>query len=211
MSNLHDIKEAVISGDRVLVTRLTEQALNKGIESARIIDEGYIPAMTVVGERFASEEIYIPEMLIAARAMKTGLEVLKPHLVEGEIKHVAKVLLATVQGDRHDIGKNLVGIMLEGSGMKVIDLGVDIYPDEIVEAVRVHQPQFLGLSALLTTTMNSIEETVGAIGKAGLRDNVKILVGGAPVTQEFADQIGSDGYGKDAAAAVSRIKELMKA
>jgi 5-methyltetrahydrofolate--homocysteine methyltransferase len=209
MSILVEIKEATIAGDRNAMARLTKSALGDGIEADQIIKDGFIAAMGVVGEEFGAGRIYIPEMLIASRAMKTGLEIVRPFMTGGKVETIARVVLGTVQGDLHDIGKNLVGMLLEGSGMEVIDLGVDVAPEQIVEAVNTHQPEFVGLSALLTTTMDSMEASIGALDKAGLKDKVKVLVGGAPISQEFANQIGADGYGKDAAAAVKRIKELV--
>jgi 5-methyltetrahydrofolate--homocysteine methyltransferase len=188
---------------------LTKQAIDEGIEADRIIQEGLIAAMVVVGKEFGEGKIYIPEMLIAARAMKSGLEVVKPLLVGGKIKSIAKVVLGTVKGDLHDIGKNLVGMMLEGCGVEVIDLGVDVSPEKFVEALKTHQPQFVGMSALLTTTMTAMEVTIKALEESGLRQNVKVLVGGAPVTQAFADEIGADGFGSSASEAMDLIKEAL--
>lgn len=209
MSILMEVKEATIAGDQHKVSALTKQAIDEGIEADRIIQEGLIPAMVVVGKEFGEGKIYIPEMLIAARAMKTGLEIVKPLLVGGKIKNMAKVVLGTVQGDLHDIGKNLVGMILEGVGVEVIDLGVDVSPGKFVEALKTHQPQFIGMSALLTTTMTSMKATIEALKESGLRQNVKVLIGGAPVTQAFADEIGADGFGSSASEAVDRIKESL--
>jgi 5-methyltetrahydrofolate--homocysteine methyltransferase len=209
MSILMEVKEATLAGDQGRVSALTKQAIDEGIEADRIIQEGLIGAMVVVGKEFGEGKIYIPEMLIAARAMKSGLEVVKPLLVGGKMKSIAKVVLGTVKGDLHDIGKNLVGMMLEGFGVEVIDLGVDVSPEKFVEALKTHQPQFVGMSALLTTTMMSMEVTIKALEESGLRQNVKVLVGGAPVTQAFADEIGADGFGKSASEAVDRIKEAL--
>jgi 5-methyltetrahydrofolate--homocysteine methyltransferase len=209
MSILMEVKEATLAGDQSKVSALTKQAIDEGIEADRIIQEGLIGAMVVVGKEFGEGKIYIPEMLIAARAMKSGLEVVKPLLVGGKMKSIAKVVLGTVKGDLHDIGKNLVGMMLEGFGVEVIDLGVDVSPEKFVEALKTHQPQFVGMSALLTTTMMSMEVTIKALEESGLRQNVKVLVGGAPVTQAFADEIGADGFGKSASEAVDRIKEAL--
>jgi 5-methyltetrahydrofolate--homocysteine methyltransferase len=209
MSILIEVKEATLAGDQSKVSALTKQAIDEGIEADRIIQEGLIAAMVVVGKEFGEGKIYIPEMLIAARAMKSGLEVVKPFLVGGKIKSIAKVVLGTVKGDLHDIGKNLVGMMLEGFGVEVIDLGVDVSPEKFVEALKTHQPQFVGMSALLTTTMTSMETTIKALEESGLRQNVKVLVGGAPVTQAFADEIGADGFGSSASEAVNRVKEVL--
>lgn len=209
MSILMEVKEATLAGDQDRVSALTKQAIDEGIEADQIIQEGLIGAMVVVGKEFGENKIYIPEMLIAARAMKSGLEVVKPFLVGGKMKSIAKVVLGTVKGDLHDIGKNLVRMMLEGFGVEVIDLGVDVSPEKFVEALKTHQPQFVGMSALLTTTMTSMEVTIKALEESGLRKNVKVLVGGAPVTQAFADEIGADGFGKSASEAIDRIKEAL--
>ena len=166
-------------------------------------------SMGVVGEKLQTTEIYVPEMLIAPRAMKAGLAKLKPMMVEEEMETLATVVLGTVKGDLHDIGKNLVGIMMEGAGCNVIDVGVDITPDKFVEAVETHQPQFIGMSALLTTTMPAMKDTLSALEAAGKRGNVKVLIGGAPVTQKFADEIGADGYAENAAEVVDRIKSML--
>jgi len=210
MSVLREIKEAIITGNQSEVVVLTKKALEERIDPEEIIHNGYIAAMSVVGKQFSKGEIYIPEMLIAARSMKTGLEHLKPLLVGGSFKTIAKVVLGTVKGDIHDIGKNLVSMMLEGSGIKVIDLGIDVAPEEFVEAVNVHQPQFVGMSALLTTTMVSMEETITALKKAGVREKIKILIGGAPVNQKFAEEIEADGFAENAGEAVERIKKLLE-
>jgi 5-methyltetrahydrofolate--homocysteine methyltransferase len=209
MSILMEVKEATLAGDQGRVSALTKQAIDEGIEADRIIQEGLIGAMVVVGKEFGEGKIYIPEMLIAARAMKSGLEVVKPLLVGGKIKSIAKVVLGTVKGDLHDIGKNLVGMMLEGFGVEVIDLGVDVSPEKFVEALKTHQPQFVGMSALLTTTMTAMEVTIKALEESGLRQNVKVLVGGAPVTQAFANEIGADGFGSSASEAMDLIKETL--
>lgn len=209
MSILTEVIEATLAGDQGKVSALTKQAIDEGIEADRIIQEGLIAAMVVVGKEFGEGKIYIPEMLIAARAMKSGLEVVKPFLVGGKMKSIAKVVLGTVKGDLHDIGKNLVGMMLEGFGVEVIDLGVDVSPEKFVEALKTHQPQFVCMSALLTTTMTSMEVTIKALEESGLRQNVKVLVGGAPVTQAFADEIGADGFGSSASEAIDLIKEAL--
>jgi len=209
MEILAEIREATIGGDRDRVSELAKQALGEGIEADQIIQDGLIDAMRVVGKEYAAGSLYIPEMLIAARAMKTGLETVKPFLVGGEVKSIAKMVLGTVQGDLHDIGKNLVGMMLEGSGVEVIDLGIDVSPEMFVEAVKTHQPEFIGMSSLLTTTMGSMKLAIEALQQAGLRQSVKVLVGGSPVTEQFAHQISADGYGENASQAVDRIKEFL--
>ncbi len=207
MSILEEIKDATRAGDEKKVTLLTKQAIDEGVEVDQIIKEGFIAAMVVVGKEFGDGKIYIPEMLIAARAMKGGLEIVKPLLKGGKIQGIAKIVLGTVQGDLHDIGKNLVAMMMEGNGMEVIDLGVDVPPEKFVEALQTHKPQFIGMSALLTTTMTTMKATIEALEESGLRKDVKILVGGAPVSQAFADEIGADGFGLNASDAVERIKE----
>lgn len=209
MEILAEIKDATIGGDRDRVSELAKQALGEGIEADKIIQDGLTDAMRVVGKEYAAGSLYIPEMLIAARAMKTGLEVVKPFLIGGKVKSIAKMVLGTVQGDLHDIGKNLVGMMLEGFGVEVIDLGIDVSPDRFVEAVKTHQPEFVGLSSLLTTTMGSMKLSIETLEQAGLRESVKVLIGGAPVTRQFAHQIGADGYGENASQAVDRIKEFL--
>ena len=207
MSILKEIHDATRAGDEKKVTLLTKQAIDEGVEVDQIIKEGFIAAMVIVGQEFGDGKIYIPEMLIAARAMKGGLGIVEPLLTGGKIKGIAKIVLGTVQGDLHDIGKNLVAMMMEGYGMEVIDLGVDVAPEKFVEALQTHKPQFIGMSALLTTTMTSMKATIEALEGTGLRKDVKILVGGAPVSQAFADEIGADGFGLNASDAVERIKE----
>ena len=209
MDHINQIKHATIAGNMPQVIELTDLALEAGVDPEEVIQQGFIPAMEVVGDKFATGEIYVPEMLLAARAMKAALEKVKPLLVGKEIKAVGKVVIGTVQGDMHDIGKNLVAMMLEGSGFEVIDLGVDALPDEFIDAVRDRNPDLICLSALLTTTMNSMEETIRKLVAAGLRDGVKVLVGGAPVSQLFADEIGADGYAANAGEAVQLAKKLM--
>lgn len=209
MDHIKQIKHATIAGNMPQVIELTDLALEAGVDPEEVIQQGFIPAMEVVGDKFATGEIYVPEMLLAARAMKAALEKVKPLLVGKEIKAVGKAVIGTVQGDMHDIGKNLVAMMLEGSGFEVIDLGVDALPDEFIDAVRDRNPDLICLSALLTTTMNSMEETIRKLVAAGLRDGVKVLVGGAPVSQLFADEIGADGYAANAGEAVQLAKRLL--
>lgn len=209
MAILLDIKEATIAGNQAKVGELTEQALKEGLEASKIIEEGFIPAMWVVGKDFASGKIYIPEMLIAARAMKMGVELLKPALVDKNVQTIGKVLIGTVQGDLHDIGKNLVIMMLEGSGFEVVDLGVDVPTEKFIEGVRTHDPQFLAMSALLTTTMDQMKIVIEALKSAGLREKVNVMVGGAPISQKFADAIGADGYGENAGEAAQKMKMLL--
>jgi len=201
------LKEAVIEGNAGRVKELTQQALDEGRGPQEILDSALIPAMDVVGDKFTRQEFYIPEMLIAARAMQAGLALLKPLLAQGESRTKGKVVIGTVKGDLHDIGKNLVAMMLQGGGFEVVDLGADVKPQRFVEAVQQEKPNFVMMSALLTTTMLSMRDTIEALKAAGLRDRVKVGVGGAPVTQRFADEIGADFYAPDATGAVGRAKE----
>ncbi|MFQ5382716.1 MAG: corrinoid protein [Acidimicrobiia bacterium] len=210
ISTLEQLSQATVAGDAGQVVQLTEEALGEGIDVNRVIHEGLIPAMDFVGDEFVAGRLYIPEMLLSAMAMKAGMEVIKPLLVEGQVETLAKVVIGTVQGDLHDIGKNLVGMMLEGAGAEVVDLGVDISPQGFVEAAKAEQAQFVAMSTLLTTTMRFMKETVDALHEAGLKDGVKVLIGGAPVTKEYSSEIGADGYGSDAAEAVNRVKRLAK-
>lgn len=209
MADLNKIAEALIAGNAPEVKKLTEEALAEGLNPQVIIQEGLIPGMTEVGRRFKANEFYVPEVLIAARAMHAGLDVLKPLLTESKIEPVGKVVLGTVQGDLHDIGKNLVGMMLEGAGFSVVDMGTDVSPNKFIEAVKENKPQILGMSALLTTTMPSMKKTIEAVKEAGLRDQVKVIIGGAPVTERYACEIGADGYAPDAASAVDLVKGLL--
>jgi 5-methyltetrahydrofolate--homocysteine methyltransferase len=181
----------------------------KGIEPGKILNEALVPAMEIVGREYEDGERYVPEMLISAEAMKAAMEVLRPKLVETGVQLRGKVVIGTVEGDLHDIGKNLVAMMLEGAGFEVIDLGVEVTADRFVQAVREHKPDVLGMSALLTTTMIHMPEVIEALKEAGLREKVKVIVGGAPVTQEFAEKIGADGYAPDAASAAEVVKKLL--
>jgi len=207
--DLQEIYEKTIAGDAPAVEELVKRALDAGIRPSQIISHYLIPAMTEVGGRFERQEFYVPEMLIAARAMQRGLALLKPLLVEGEFQPVGEVVAGTVKGDLHDIGKNLVCMMLEGAGFVITDLGVDVEPEKFVAAVREHEPSIVAMSALLTTTMPGMQATIEALIDAGLRGQVKVMVGGAPVTEAYADQIGADGYAPDAGAAVRKAKELL--
>jgi len=203
---LDEVKEAVVSGNVEQTLTGINAAITTGIVPGDIIRLSLIAAMEVVGDRFKNGEFYVPEMLIAARAMKAGLHILKPLMVGTEVKSLATVVIGTVKGDLHDIGKNLVSIMMEGAGCTVIDLGVDIPPEKFAEAVRAYNPHVLAMSALLTTTMQMMKETISALEKSGQRSHVKVLVGGAPISQAFADGIGADGYADNAAEAVDQIK-----
>ncbi len=209
MVNFEQIKEATMAGNQKKVEELTHAAVTAGAEADQIIQDGFIPAMGIIGDKFGRGEIYIPEMLIAARAMKTGMECLKPYMVGKKEHTIAKAVIGTVKGDLHDIGKNLVAIMLEGAGFEVIDMGIDVSVSQFVDAVKQHQPQFLALSALLTTTMEQMKLVVDALEEAGLRPELSVFVGGAPINQEFADEIGADGYGANAGQAVDAMKAML--
>jgi 5-methyltetrahydrofolate--homocysteine methyltransferase len=208
---LNALKEAVIVGNANAAKELTEKALAENIPAKTILDDALIPGMMVVGEKFKNNEYYVPEVLIAARAMYAALDLLRPILSQSDIEPIGTVVIGTVKGDLHDIGKNLVRMMLEGGGFRVIDLGVDVAPEKFIEAIKEHNAQILAMSALLTTTMPSMKVTIDALKEAGLRDKVKVMVGGAPVTQQWADEIGADGYAPDAASAVDKAKELISA
>jgi 5-methyltetrahydrofolate--homocysteine methyltransferase len=211
MGTYDALREAVIAGKVAQTKELTQQALSAGRPPQEVLDEGLIPAMDVVGEKFACHEFYIPEMLIAARAMQAGLAILKPALGAGGARHRGKVVIGTVKGDLHDIGKNLVAMMLQGGGFEVIDLGNDVTQERFVEAVRTHSANFVMMSALLTTTMLTMRDTVEALKAARLRDAVRVAVGGAPVTQRFCDEIGADFYAANATGAVAKAKALVPA
>lgn len=203
------IFEGILKGKREDVTEAVTAALANGLKAGELLYEAMIPAMAEVGRLFEANEYYVPEMLIAARAMKAGLALLRPELVKEDIEPQGKVILGTVKGDLHDIGKNLVSIMLEGAGFEIIDLGVDVSPDDFVRAAQENEADVIGLSALLTTTMPSMRDTVEALEETGMRDTVKVIIGGAPVTQKYADEIGADGYARDAAAAANLVKSLL--
>ena len=207
--NLSTIKKAVIEGDMAAARDGVQLALDTGVEAEVILQQGLIPAMAEVGRLFEAGEYYVPEMLVAARAMQSGLALLKPILVRSSAKPAGKVVIGTVKGDLHDIGKNLVGMMLEGAGFQINDLGSNVGPERFIEALQEDQVDILGLSALLTTTMTMMRSTITAIEEAGLRDRVKIIVGGAPVTRTYAEEIGADGYAPDASRAVSLAKQLI--
>jgi len=208
---LGEISQSLITGQVSNIKELVRLAIDRGISPQNIVDRGLIPGMDIVGKKFKANEIYIPEVLLAARAMHAGMDVLKPLVVKIGIKHIGKFAIGTVRGDLHDIGKNLVSIMMEGAGFEVIDLGVNVSPEKFVATVKEHSPQILGMSALLTTTMLLMKSTIRALERAKLRHSVKIMVGGAPVTQTYADEIGADGYADDARSAVEKAKELIQA
>jgi 5-methyltetrahydrofolate--homocysteine methyltransferase len=207
MADLKALADAVIRGDQNTALKITKEALEGGTAAEKVLNEGLITGMDVIGARFKKNEVYIPEVLIAARAMKTAMEVLEPELVKAGVKPVGKFLIGTVQGDLHDIGKNLVAMMLKGAGFEVVDLGVDISAEKFVERARATGIQLIGMSALLTTTMPAMEKTIKALRDAGV--SAKIMIGGAPVTQNYADKIGASGYAPDAASAVDLAKSLV--
>jgi 5-methyltetrahydrofolate--homocysteine methyltransferase len=207
--NIKTLFDSVIGGEKTNVEEIVTGLIHSGIDPTIILQDGLIAAMTEVGNRFECGDFFVPEMLVAARAMQGGLVILKPHLIERGIKSTGKVVIGTVKGDLHDIGKNLVAMMLEGAGFEVHDLGTDVPPDQFIAEVKKHQPEILGMSALLTTTMVYMKATIDTLVESGLRDKVKVIVGGAPVTQEYAMQIGADGYGSDASRAVSLVKSLV--
>lgn len=209
MKELQDLADLILNGYTERVTNLTGQLLESGVSPQTILNEGLVKGMSVVGEKMRCGEMYIPEVLQSASAMHASLNLLKPHLVKDGVQPVGKIVIGTVKGDMHDIGKNLVGILLQGAGFDIVDLGVNIPPQKFVEAINIHNPSVIGISAMLTTTMLHMKTTIEAIRAAGLRSKVKIIIGGAPVSQKFADEIGADGYARDAVKAVDKVKELL--
>ncbi|MDD3613277.1 MAG: cobalamin-binding protein [Clostridiales bacterium] len=209
MVDFRQIADALKAGNAPKVKQMVQTAVDQGLEPSDIVNKALIVGMGEIGELFKNNEVYVPEVLIAARAMKAGLELLRPLLAEKDVKPLGKVVIGTVKGDLHDIGKNLVAMMLEGAGFEVIDLGIDVDTDKFVNAVKDTKADAVAMSALLTTTMPVMKEIIDAIKLAGLRDQVKILVGGAPVTHEFAAEIGADGYAPDAASAADLAKQLI--
>ena len=207
MADLKVLSDAIIKGDQKTAVEITQAALDEGMEPGTVLADGLIAGMNVIGVRFKANEVYIPEVLIAARAMKMAMEILEPKLAEAGVEPLGKAMVGTVQGDLHDIGKNLVVMMLKGAGFEVTDVGVDVAPDAFVEKAKECGATVVGLSALLTTTMPAMEKTIQAIKDAGL--GVKTMIGGAPVTQAYADKIGADGYAADAASAVDTAKALL--
>jgi 5-methyltetrahydrofolate--homocysteine methyltransferase len=208
---LEQISTAVIEGNLDDIQDLTHDALDEDLSAEAILNKGLMPGMDYVGVEFKAGNMFVPEVLRSARTMQIAMDLLKPLLAQSGVKLVGKVLLGTVKGDLHDIGKNLVGMMCEGAGFEVKDIGKDIAPEQFVEAVKQYEPDILGMSALLTTTMRAMESTIKVLEEAGVRDKVKVMVGGAPVTQAFADQIGADGYASNAASAAELAKRLVSA
>lgn len=206
---IKEIYTNVMEGDANAITANVQAAIDAGIPVSVILNEGMIAAMAEVGRLFEEGECFVPEMLVAARAMQTGMALLKPHLKEADVASAGKVAIGTVKGDLHDIGKNLVAMMLEGAGFEIVDLGADVSPEKFVEAVREQKVQIVAMSALLTTTMPSIQKTIEALNAAGVRGQVKVMIGGAPVTQSYADQIGADGFAPDASRAVAKAQKMI--
>lgn len=210
MNELQDLTSAVEKGNRKEALRLTQVLLDAGMPPLEIVETGLVPAMTNVGEKFKKNEVFVPEMLIAARAMKEAMKLIQPLLTAAGFKPKYTVVIGTVEGDLHDIGKNLVAMMLKGANFNVVDVGINVAPDKFLTAVKEHEAQLVALSALLTTTMPAMKTTVDAFKAAGV-NNVKIMIGGAPVTQQYADEIGASGYSSDAASAVDLAKKLVAA
>ncbi len=209
MADLGKIAENLIAGKIDEVSKQVQEAVDGGADAQETVEKGLLAGMDVVGQRFKSGEMFIPEVLRSAKAMHAGMEILRPLLADSDAKGAGTLVLGTVEGDLHDIGKNLVGMMFEGAGFKVVNLGIDLKPQVFVDAVKEHNPDLVGMSALLTTTMPKMGETINALKEAGLRDNVKILVGGAPVTAEFAEEIGADAYAANAASSVDKAKAVL--
>jgi 5-methyltetrahydrofolate--homocysteine methyltransferase len=209
-SIVKEIHKNIMEGDANVVKENIQSAIDAGVPVSVILNEGMIAAMADVGRLFEDGECFVPEMLISARAMQAGLTLLQPHLKNAEVGSAGKVVVGTVKGDLHDIGKNLVAMMLKGAGFEIIDLGTDVPPEKFVEAVREQGAQIVAMSALLTTTMPSIKNTIDALNAAGLRGQVKVMIGGAPITQNYSEQIGADGFAPDASRAVATAKSLLK-
>jgi len=208
---LNKISAAVIEGNLGVIASLTRQALDEGFSAQDILNNGLMPGMEHVGVQFKKGEMFVPEVLLSARVMQASMDILKPLLIASGAKMVGKVVLGTVKGDLHDIGKNLVGMMMEGAGFEVVDLGKDVAPEVFVQKVKELKPDIVGMSALLTTTMRAMGDTIKALEEAGVREQVKVMVGGAPVTNDFARQIGADGYASNAPAAADKAKEFVGA
>ena len=206
---LTQLADKLYAGDAKAVAQLTQMALDEGLTPTQVLNDGLVIGMDRVGVDFRNNELFMPEVLVVARAMHAGMDILRPLLTESDATLAGKVVLGTVEGDLHDIGKNLVAMMLEGGGFEVFDLGINVAPEKFVEAVKTERPDLVGMSALLTTTMPAMKQTLDALVEAGVRDSVKVMVGGAPITQAFSDQIGADGYAPDAASAVELARSLV--
>jgi 5-methyltetrahydrofolate--homocysteine methyltransferase len=210
MAILEELREAMVDGQAKQAVAKVSEGLAEGMDAGTLLRDGLIAGMAEVGQLYENGDIFVPEMLVAARAMSAALEVLKPHLVEEGVESSGKVAIGTTQGDLHDIGKNLVAMMLEGSGFEIVDLGVDVPADKFIEAIR-EGASVVAMSALLTTTMTNMQTAIEAIKEAGLREQVRIIIGGAPITKAYADEIGADGYAEDASSAVRLVKEVLAA
>ena len=207
--SLENVYEAVLTGNAPATTTATQASLDAGLSAEQVLNEACIPAMTEVGRQFEIGEKFVPEMLISARAMSAATTILKPLLAEEGVEQIGTVIIGTVAGDLHDIGKNLVGMMMEGAGFKIVDLGTDVTPQQFVDSVKETKPDIVAMSALLTTTTKSMISTIDALNEAGIRDQVKVMIGGAPITQDFADKIGADGFSADAGSAARKAIELI--
>ena len=210
MIDMAELSESVVTGDAEKVEELTRKALDEGVNALEILNDGLVRGMDVIGEKFKNYEVYLPGLIVAARAMKAGLVILKPLLAAADARSSVKIAIGTVQGDTHDIGKNIVAAMLEGAGFDVMDLGYDVTPEKFVSAITDDGAQVIGMSALVTTNMLSMKETMDAIVEAGVRERVKIMIGGAPVTAEYAEKIGADAYAEDAALAVDVVRGFFR-
>jgi 5-methyltetrahydrofolate--homocysteine methyltransferase len=210
MSRVYErLAKVVLEGDEEKAAKLVQKGLDEGLAPKDILDNGLIVGMDEVGVRFKAGDMFVPEVLMSADSMAAGMEILRPLLIASGVKLIGKILMGTVKGDLHDIGKNLVNMMCEGAGFEIVDLGFDVAPETFVEAIKEHQPDIVGMSAMLTTTMRAMGHTIKAIEEAGLRDQVKIMVGGAPVDEEFSKRIGADGYGSNAASGMDLAKQLV--
>lgn len=209
-SKIKEIYDAVINGDATIVGQTVQSAITEGISAELLLNEGLIASMKEVGRLFEEGEYFVPEMLISARAMQTGMSILRPVLVAQDIKPIGKVVIGTIKGDLHDIGKNLVGMMLEGAGFQIIDLGTDVSPEKFLEAINEYKPDIVGISALLTTTMSNIRGTIRYFEEKGVRNDIKVIVGGAPLTQAYSEEIGADGFAPDASQAAALARRLME-
>ena len=203
------LSTSILEGDSATSASITQQGLDEGVSAADILNNGLIVGMNEVGVRFKAGDMFVPEVLMSAESMASGMDLLRPILIESGIKMAGTIVMGTVKGDLHDIGKNLVSMMCEGAGFQIVNLGFDVAPDKFIEAIKEHQPEIVGMSAMLTTTMRAMGHTIKAIEEAGLRDKVKVMVGGAPVDQEFADRIGADGYGANAPTSSELAKQLV--
>ena len=210
MADFQNMIDTLIEGDEKKLTSLAQSALDEGISAKEILEKGLMAGMDIVGEKMEAEDMFIPEVLRSAKTMSAAIDILRPHLVEGDIRVIGKVIIGTVKGDLHDIGKNLVAMMLESAGFDVYNLGTDVSPDKFIEEVKDKDANMLCLSALLTTTMPMMKTTIDTLAESGIRDQVKVMIGGAPVTQDFADQIGADGYAHDAGSATRLAKSLLQ-